>query len=170
MPRPRLETVPQHLHEEIILVKENDVKHAFATHAEAISFLQNIPEEKWSYRYGPDKWTIKGVVQHMIDGERIFCNRALVISRKDRTTTLPSFDQDVYAAAANADKRTKEELIGELQAVQLSSRKLFESFAEEQLSAKGTVNDYTIEVNTLGFVIVGHTLHHVKLLKERYLK
>src|SRR5215470_14976167 len=162
MPRPILETVPPHLHEEIILVKQDDVKQALATHAEAINFLKNIPEEKRSYRYAPDKWTIKGVVQHIIDGERIFCNRALVISRKDMTTSLPSFDQDMYAAAANADKRTKADLIGELQAVQLSSKKLFESFTEEQLSAKGTVNDYTIEVNTLGFVIVGHTLHHIK--------
>ena len=170
MPRPLLESVPPHLHEEIILVKQNEVKQAFATHAEAITFLENIPEEKWSYRYGPDKWTIKGVVQHVIDGERIFCNRALVISRKDKGTPLPSFDQNEYAASANADKRTKEELISELEAVQQSSKKLFESFNEEQLNAKGTVNDYTIEVNTLGFVIIGHTLHHIKVLKERYLK
>jgi uncharacterized damage-inducible protein DinB len=170
MPRPLLESVPPHLHEEIILVKQNDVKQAFATHAEGIAFLQNIPEEKWNYRYGADKWTIKGVVQHMIDGERIFCNRALVISRKDKATPLPSFDQDEYAASANADKRTKEELISELQAVQQSSKMLFESFSEEQLNLKGTVNDYTIEVNTLGFVIVGHTLHHIRLLQERYLK
>jgi uncharacterized damage-inducible protein DinB len=170
MAKPNLETVPQHLHEEIVLVKQHDIKEAFATHAKAIHFLQNIPEEKWSYRYGPDKWTIKEVVQHMIDAERIFCNRALVIARRDKNTPLPSFDGDEYATAANADMRTKQDLISELQAVQQSSKRLFESFTEKQLNNKGTVNDYSIEVNTLGFVIVGHTLHHIKLLQERYLK
>jgi uncharacterized damage-inducible protein DinB len=170
MPKPDLQTVPQHLHEEVNLVTQDDVKKAFSTHREAIDFLKNIPEEKWTYRYAEGKWNIKEVVQHIIDGERIFCNRALVIARQDKTTPLPSFDADDYGTASNADRRTKEDLIEELQAVQQSSKKLFESFDDVQLRNKGTVNDYTIEVNTLGFVIVGHTLHHVKLLKERYLK
>jgi uncharacterized damage-inducible protein DinB len=132
--------------------------------------LKKIPDEKWTYRYAEGKWNIKEVVQHIIDGERIFCNRALVIARQDKTTPLPSFDGDEYATTSNADRRTKEDLIAELVAVQQSSKKLFESFDDAQLRTKGIVNDYTIEVNTLGFVIVGHTLHHVKLLKERYLK
>jgi uncharacterized damage-inducible protein DinB len=170
MARPNLKTVPPHLHEEIILVKQDDVKAAFATHADAIDFLRNIPEEKWDYRYGADKWTIRVVVQHIIDAERIFCNRALVIARRDKTTPLPSFDGDEYGNTSNADRRTKEDLISELQAVQQSSRKLFESFDDDQLNTTGQVNDYTIEVNTLGFVVVGHTLHHIKILKERYLK
>jgi uncharacterized damage-inducible protein DinB len=170
MPRPDLQTVPPHLHEEVNLVTPDDVKEAFSTHHQTIDFLKNIPEEKWTYRYAEGKWNIKEVVQHIIDGERIFCNRALVIARQDKTTPLPSFDGDDYAKVSNADRRTKEDLIAELQAVQQSSKKLFESFDNAQLRTKGTVNDYTIEVNTLGFVIVGHTLHHVKLLKERYLK
>jgi hypothetical protein len=170
MPRPNLETVPPHLHEEIILVKQDDVKAAFATHSDAIAFLKSIAEEKWNYRYALDKWTIRGVVQHIIDAERIFCNRALVIARRDETTPLPSFDGDEYGNNSKADRRTKEDLISELQAVQQSSRKLFESFDVEQLNTIGQVNDYTIEVNTLGFVVIGHTLHHIKILKERYLK
>jgi len=169
MPRPNLETVPVHLHEEIVLVKKDEIKEAFLSHSDVIKFLEGIPAEKWSYRYGKDKWSIKGVVQHMIDGERIFCNRALVIARKDKTTPLLSFDQDEYAAADGADKRSKDDLISELGAVQQSSKKLFESFTDEQLMTKGTVNNYAIDVNTLGFVIIGHILHHVKLLKERYL-
>ena len=170
MPRPNLKEVPEHLHGEIELVKQDDVRRAFADHSDAIEFLKEIPEEKWSYRYGPDKWTIKGVIQHMIDAERIFCNRALVIARRDKTTPLPSFDGDKYAHSANADKRSKEDLISEMETVQQSSKKLFESFNNDQLNATGRVNDYTIAVNTLGFVVVGHVLHHIKLLKERYLK
>ncbi len=128
MPKPDLQKVPGHLHQEIDLVEQDNLKDAFSRHADALSFLKNIPEEKWSYRYAENKWSIRGVVQHMIDAERIFCNRALVIARKDRTTPLVSFEGDDYGAASKADSRTKEELISELAAVQQSSLKLFESF------------------------------------------
>jgi len=169
MPRPDLQSVPAHLHEEIILVEQNNLKDAFSKHADAISFLREIPDGKWDHRYAEGKWNIRGVVQHIIDAERIFCNRALVIVRKDKTTPLPSFDGDEYEFASKSDKRTKEELISELATVQQSSRKLFESFDDEQLMTRGTVNDYSIDVNALGFVILGHTLHHLKLIREKYL-
>jgi uncharacterized damage-inducible protein DinB len=170
MPKPDLQKVPGHLHEEINLVEQDDLKEAFSKHGDAVAFLKNIPEEKWSYRYAEGKWSVRGVVQHVIDAERIFGNRALVIARKDSTTPLPSFDGDNYANTSNADRRSKKDLISELEAVQQSSKKLFESFDDDQLRAKGNVNDYTIDVSTLGFVVIGHTLHHVKLLKERYLQ
>ena len=169
MPKPNLQKIPAHLHEEINLVKQENLKEAFFKYPDALSFLKNIPEEKWSYRYAESKWSIKGVVQHIIDAERIFSNRALVIARKDRTTPLPSFEEKDYGASSKADNRTKEDLISELAAVQQSSRKLFESFDDEQLQTSGTVNDYSIDVNALGFVVIGHTLHHLKILKERYL-
>jgi uncharacterized damage-inducible protein DinB len=92
MPKPDLQKVPSHLHEEIDLVGQNDLREAFLKHADAISFLKNIPEEKWSHRYAEGKWSIRQVVQHIIDAERIFCNRALVIARKDTMTPLVSFD------------------------------------------------------------------------------
>jgi uncharacterized damage-inducible protein DinB len=169
MSKPDLQKVPAHLHEEIKLVQYDNLKEAFSRHTDALSFLKNIPEEKWSYRYAEGKWSIRGVVQHMIDAERIFCNRALVIARKDRTTHRLSFEGDDYGAASRADSRTKEELIDELAAVQQSSFKLFDSFDEEQLLTGGTVGSYTIDVNALGFVVIGHVLHHLKLIKERYL-
>jgi hypothetical protein len=105
----------------------------------------------------------------LIDAERIFCNRALVIARKDRTTPLVSFEGDEYGAASKADNRTKEDLISELAALQRSSGKLFESFDDEQLQTSGSISNYTVDVNALGFVVVGHTLHHLKLIRERYL-
>ena len=169
MPRPDLQKVPVHLHEEINLVNQDDLKEAFSKHANAISILKNIPEEKWSYRYAEGKWSIRQVVQHLIDGERIFCNRALVIARKDKTTSLVSFDQDEYEVTSKADKRTKDDLISELATLQQSSIKFFGSFDDEQLQTRGTIGSYTIDVNALGFVVVGHTLHHLKLIKERYL-
>jgi uncharacterized damage-inducible protein DinB len=169
MPRPDLQKVPAHLHEEINLVEQDDLKEAFSKHADAISFLKAIPEEKWSYRYAEGKWSIRQVVQHIIDGERIFCNRALVIARKDKTTSLVSFDQDEYENASKADKRTKDDLISELAALQQSSIKFFGSFDDEQLQTRGTIGNYTIDVNALGFVVIGHTLHHLKIIRERYL-
>jgi uncharacterized damage-inducible protein DinB len=169
MPRPDLNAVPAHLHEEIKLVEQDNLMDAFSIHADDVSFLKDIPEEKWSYRYAEGKWSIRQVVQHVIDGERIFCNRALVIVRKDKTTPLVSFDQDNYEAASKADNRTKEDLISELAAVRQSSSKLFASFDEDQLLTRGSVGGYAIDANALGFVVIGHLLHHLKLIRERYL-
>jgi uncharacterized damage-inducible protein DinB len=169
MPKPDLKKVPAHLHDEINLVEQDNVKEAFTKHPDSVDFLKNIPEEKWGYRYAENKWSIKGVVQHIIDAERIFCNRALVIARKDTTTLLQSFEEADYGATSKADNRTKDELINELKAVQQSSCKLFESFDNEQLQTTGTVNNYSIDVNAIGFVVIGHTLHHLKILRERYL-
>ena len=89
--------------------------------------------------------------------------------RKDKTTPLPSFEEKDYGSTSKADNRTKEDLISEFVAVQQSSRKLFESFDDEQLQSGGTVGSYTIDVNALGFVLIGHVLHHLKLIRERYL-
>lgn len=169
MTKPNLQEVPYHLHEEIDLVEQNNLKEAFSKHADAISFLKNIPEEKWSHRYAEGKWSIRQVVQHIIDSERIHCNRALVITRKDKTTSLVPFDQDEYEATSKADNRTKDDLISELAALQQSSIKLFGSFDDEQLQTRGSIGNYTIDVNALGFGVIGHTLHHLKLIRERYL-
>lgn len=169
MPKPDLQTVPEHLRDEIKLVDCNNVQEAFAKYASAWSSLQNIPEEKWAYRYAENKWSTREVVQHIIDAERIWCHRALVIARKDTTTPLASFEEKDYALHSNADSRNTEDLTEELRVVQQSSRMLFDSFSDEQLFTIGTVNNYTIDVNSIGFVIIGHLLHHLEILKERYL-
>ena len=169
MPKPDLQILPPHLHEEINLVEQQDLKEAFTKRFDSISFLRTIDNDKWMYAYAEGKWTIKSVVQHLIDAERILCNRALVIARKDNNQPLLSFEEKDYALHASADQRNKENLISEFEAVQQSSRKLFESFDDAQLRNKGRVNDYTIDVNALGFVVLCHTLHHIKVIKERYL-
>jgi len=169
MPKPDLRILPSHLHEEINLVDDFDLRAAFSKNANAVPFLKSISEEKWSYRYAQGKWSIRGVVQHIIDAERILCNRALVIARQDKTTPLVSFEEKDYGATSKADHRTKEDLISELATLQQASRKLFESFDDEQLQTIGSVNNYTIDVNALGFVVLGHTLHHLKVIQERYL-
>ena len=131
-------------------------------------FFESIPKEKQNYAYAEGKWTIKEVLQHLIDGERIFCYRALRFARKD-ATPLPGFDENLFAETAKADKRNWDDLIEEFKAVRRSSELLFGSFDEEQLDASGISNNHSNYVLGFGYITVGHTLHHMKVIKERYL-
>lgn len=164
-----LSRVPEFYHGYINLVAENDLQQAFQHHqATVLSALKNIPAEKWDYRYAGGKWSIKEVVQHMIDAERIFCYRALRFARKDETP-LPGFEENDYAKVAKADRRTKEDLLEELSTVQKSSALLFASFDEEQLNESGISNGKSIYVKAIGYIVIGHALHHKNILLERYL-
>jgi hypothetical protein len=130
--------------------------------------LQKIAPEKWDYRYAEGKWSIKEMIQHLIDAERVFCYRALNFARHD-VHPLPGFDENKFAEVAKADRRTKEDLLEELSTVQKASALLFRSFDEEQLDSSGMANGTPNYVKAIGFTIVGHTRHHMKILRERYL-
>src|SRR5205085_8014952 len=101
--------------------------------------LESIPKDKWDYGYAEGKWTIKEMVQHMIDAERIFCYRALCIARGEMQS-LPGFDENAYADASNASVRRTEELKEELAAVRKATGFLFRSFNEEQINKTGIAN------------------------------
>ena len=126
-----------------------------------------IPTEKINYAYAPDKWTIKQMLQHVIDTERIFAYRALSIARKEPAALL-GFDENEYAKNATASHRNWKEMIAEWKIVRQSTNILFGSFTEEDLKQKGTASNLPISVNALGFIIFGHALHHLHVLKERY--
>ena len=165
-----LSRVPEYYHSYITHVMDDDLESAFHKHqVELVSFLKEIPKKKWSYRYAEDKWSIKELVQHIIDAERIFAYRALCISRKDQTP-LPGFEENDYAANSKADSRTKKELLKELELVQQSSAMLFASFDEEQLDQSGTMSENSVYVKGIAYILIGHALHHKKVLEERYLK
>jgi uncharacterized damage-inducible protein DinB len=132
-----------------------------------IDFWAAIPIEKINYAYAPNKWTIKQMFQHVIDTERIFAYRALAISRQDKTP-LPGFDENEYANNATAANRNWKDMLVEWRVVRQSTNLLFASFTEEQMKSLGTASDNPISVNALGFIIFGHTLHHLNILKERY--
>ncbi|MCU7552171.1 DinB family protein [Chitinophagaceae bacterium LB-8] len=164
-----LQKVPASYHTYVQLVTEDNLQTAFKNYSqEIISLLKGIPAEKWDYRYAEGKWSIKELIQHVIDAERIFCYRALTFARKDEKV-LPGFDENHYAEVSKADRRTPQDLIEELEAVQNSSARLFASFDEEQLQAEGSANNKNIYVEGIGFVIIGHCRHHKKVLLERYL-
>jgi uncharacterized damage-inducible protein DinB len=126
-----------------------------------------IPTEKINFAYTPDKWTIRQMLQHVIDTERIFAYRALSIARGE-TTPMMGFDENAYAQKATAGQRNWKEMIAEWKIVRQSTNMLFASFTEEDLKQKGTASNLPLSVNASGFIIFGHALHHLHVLKERY--
>jgi hypothetical protein len=169
MPRPDLQRIPAYYHKYIGQVIEDDLMIALKDQTgNFVRFLESIPENKWDYAYAEGKWTIKDVLQHVIDGERVFAYRCLRFARKD-STPLPGFDENLYALEAKAGKRDWNDLIEEFKTVRKSSIWMFRSFGEEELNAEGVANGEKNYVLGFGFILVGHTLHHMKVIKEKYL-
>ena len=133
-----------------------------------IHFVQDIPMDKHEYRYAEGKWTIKDIIQHVIDAERIFAYRALRFSRND-ATALPGFDENSYVDSTKADQRKLQDLLTELSLVRHANIALFKSFTPEDLLKTGIASGYAASVRALGFMIIGHQNHHMKIFKERYL-
>jgi len=133
-----------------------------------IAFLESISEEKLEYRYAEDKWTIKEIIQHIIDTERIFTYRALCIARNDKTL-FPGYDQDYYGASSEANNRSMYSLMNEYKAVRLASIILFESFSEEMLKRIGVASNSNLSPRAVAFITIGHENHHCEVIKERYI-
>lgn len=169
MPQPDLTRVPEFYHNYINQVPESDLMEAFTNGtATFIDFFEKIPADKRDYRYAPGKWTIKEVIQHITDAERVFSYRALCFARKD-PTPLPGFDENVFAENAMVDKRNWDDVLEEFKSVRRSSELLFASFDKNQLEASGISNNHSNYVMGFGFITVGHSLHHMRVIQERYL-
>lgn len=133
-----------------------------------IRFVQNIPMDKFDYRYAEGKWTIKDILQHLIDAERIFAYRALRFARNDQTA-LSSFEEDDYAIHANGSRRSIQDLLTEVAVVRQSTLSLFKSLNQEELLRIGVAAGKPMSVRALGFVIIGHQNHHQDVFEQRYL-
>ncbi len=133
-----------------------------------LDFLRPIEWEKWELAYAEGKWTMAQLVQHLIDSERIFAYRALCIARGDKTP-LPSFDQEAYAEASEANSRTPASLADEFAAVRGASVHLFRSFSPAMWAQRGVAGEREITPLALAWIIGGHTCHHLRILGERYL-
>jgi uncharacterized damage-inducible protein DinB len=133
-----------------------------------LALVRGLPEERGGHRYAPGKWSIREVLGHVIDAERIFAYRALRIARADGTP-LASFDENAYAQNSGADARTLADLAEELAHVRLGNLALFRSLDDAALARRGTASDATVSVRALIWIIAGHEAHHVSLLRERYL-
>lgn len=117
--------------------------------------------------YAPDKWTVKDIYQHIIDTERIMAYRALRFARQD-TNILPGYDENFFAVSANARTRSFEDLIEELKIVRQSSLLMFRSFERQWLNNRGICSGRELTPLALGFIILGHEIHHIKIIEERY--
>lgn len=136
--------------------------------ARFVAVVGSVPEAKSDHRYAPGKWSIKEVLQHLIDCERVFAYRALRFARND-STDLHGFDEDAYAPAAEADRRTLEDLRREHAAVRAATIALFNSFTPAMLTRLGRANGNPFSVRALGWAIAGHELHHLDVIQQRYL-
>ena len=135
---------------------------------QTMPFLQGISEERSTHRYAPDKWSIRELLNHVNDGERIFLGRALWFAR-GFTDPLPSFDQEIAVAGANADRTSWADLVEEFRTVRLGTLSFFRNLQPEAWSRSGIASDNRMTVNAIAYIIGGHVTHHVNVLKERYL-
>ncbi len=135
---------------------------------ETAGLLNSITESRANFRYAPDKWSIKELVGHMIDTERIFAYRALRFARNDKTP-LPGYEQDDYVSNASFDSCTLTDLASELESVRQSTLFLFKHLDESAWMRRGLANDSEASVRALAHIIAGHELHHREILQSRYL-
>lgn len=166
---PDFNTLPEFYHHYIMQVHDRNVLDALEqSNKHLVTLLNTVPEDKGEYRYEKGKWSIKELVCHMMDAERIFAYRALRFARND-STDLPGFEENDYAPQANAHARTLKQLIAETEALRKTTIDLFASFTPEMLQRKGTANKNVVSVINIGYIIAGHETHHRNILNERYL-
>jgi uncharacterized damage-inducible protein DinB len=153
----------------VSLVADADVVETMTRQLEeTLALLRAVPEERGGHAYEPGKWSIKQVVGHIIDGERIFAYRALAIARGERQP-LPGMEQDEYMASANFDRRTLADLLDEFAHVRRANLHMFRALDADAWARRGTASDNEVTVRALAHIIAGHEAHHVKILRTRYL-
>lgn len=137
--------------------------------AEVVALLQSLDEQQIAgLTYAPGKWTLKQIIGHLVDDERIFLYRALCVARGDRRP-LPGFDENNYVAATDFESRRLQSLIEEYRVVRAASVCFFQSLTAEEWTRRGEVNGYEASVRGLAFHIAGHEIHHLQILREKYL-
>jgi uncharacterized damage-inducible protein DinB len=162
-------SVPEFYKRYINSITEDDLMEALNNNTRQFrKFLKHIPGKKINFAYAEGKWTVKELLQHMIDAERVFVYRALSFARKD-SAPLPSFDENVWAITAKAPKRKWNDLVDEYKALRAANIAFFASLDEEQLQQMGTASNNIMSVAGLGFVVAGHVAHHMRIIRERYL-
>ena len=170
IPRPEPGEYPPYARMYIDLLPDDGwlLDHLRANLRTAIDLASSLPEAKLLHRYAPEKWTIKEVLVHIVDDERIYACRALCFARGE-TAPLPGFEQDDYAALSGANERSLHSILAEYAAVRESTIALFDGLGEAALVRSGVANGNRATVRALGWHIAGHELHHLNLLRDRYL-
>jgi len=152
----------------VSLIQSDDIVGTLeAQRVQMVQLLGARSEREGNFRYAPGKWTVKEVIGHMSDAERIFSYRALRIARGD-ATPLAGFEQDDYIVTAGFNERTMADISTEFLAVRMATMALVQSFTEVAWSRRGTASDHPVTVRAMAYVIAGHEMHHRKILDERY--
>jgi uncharacterized damage-inducible protein DinB len=150
-------------------IKEGDINRNFRKNTRQFKkFLKEIPRKKIDHSYAEGKWTIREMLQHIIDAERVFGYRALRFARKD-ATPLAGFDENTYAATAKAADRSWDDLVDEFKALRHSTECLFASLGDDQLKFTGEASGAPMNALALAYLMPGHIVHHMQIIKERYL-
>jgi len=137
--------------------------------AETINFFDAIPAQKHDYSYANGKWTIKEVLMHMIDTERVFSYRGLMAARGDKTPVY-RMDEEVYAGNVDVSSRTMRDLISEFKTVRSATEFLFKNMTDEQGKRLCNVVTHPMSARAIGYFIIGHVQHHVGVVRDRYLR
>lgn len=149
------------------VANESDAVAALQRQVAEIDQLARLTPEQAAFRYADGKWSVRQVVGHLADAERIFAYRALRAARGDRSP-LPSFDENRYVETANFDGRAMADVANELAAVRQASLALFSTLDPGTLESRTVASDHEVSVRALAFIIAGHTVHHLTILRERY--
>jgi hypothetical protein len=166
--RPDTSEYAPYYHTYVSAVPDGDIVQVLReTGRELADALRAIPEARGSFRYGEGKWSIREVVGHVSDTERVFAYRALRMGRGD-ATPLASFDENVYVPTSGAEQRTLADLVGELAVVRDATVRLLEPLPDEAWTRRGTASGKEFSVRALAYIIAGHPLHHLRILRERY--
>lgn len=169
IPHPKTDEASAYFFTYVKQVEGDDAMQAFQQqYFSSLNFYKDIPQEKWDYRYAEGKWTIKEILQHVIDSERVFAYRALRIARGD-DKPLAGFDQDPYVTTSGASERSALSLIDEYKTVRLATYSLFENIPSEHLGNLGIADGASVSCRALAWIIIGHEIHHIKVIRDLYL-
>ncbi|RED66216.1 DinB family protein [Cohnella lupini] len=167
--RPRQEEYGTYYEQYIGLVPTGNIVEFLADVLKTTSeLLSDIPEDRGNYRYAPDKWSLKEVLGHINDNERVMAYRLLRFARGDRTP-LAGYDQDEFMKGVSFDSLSLTEIIEDYISVRRSTLTLLRGLSEEAWSRRGIANDNEMSVKALAYIIAGHELHHLNIVKERYI-
>lgn len=169
MQRPNVTEYAPYYQRYIDLVTTDDIFSFFKQQAdEIVTLFTNLSEDQASFRYAEGKWTIKEVLAHIVDSERIFGYRVLAISRGEKNP-LPGFAENDYVRNGKYENRSLKSLLAEYSHLSLANLELFKSLDEEMLSQKGTASGKEVTARAILFVTIGHEKHHLEIIKSRYL-
>ncbi len=134
-----------------------------------VAFFSQMPTDKHDYKYASDKWTVKQILMHLIDSDRVMACRILAAARGDGQSVMPPMDENEYAAQAPFTNRTMDDILSEFLAVRASTKHLLFNLSAEQCELTCNMLGFNTSVNALAYIIIGHTIHHMNVIQERYI-